>query len=367
MNLYHHSINTILTNQAQSGAYIASPNFRTYAYSWFRDGSFIAHAMDRVAQHRSAAAFHRWAGEALRRYDGKIASLIERRKRGEAIELHEQMHTRFTLDGDESAAEWTNYQLDGYGTWLWALVDHLERTGDRNLYQQLSPQVERLVDYLAVFWNDPCYDCWEEFADKTHTATLCALYGGLSAIGRYDQRLSAASETAALIRAFVLEHCIFEGSLIKYIGSTAVDASLLGAAVPYNLFRVDDPVMQRTVERIDAELRVGGVRRYLADTYYGGGEWVLLAAWLGWYYAEAGKTEQALELLSWVNDQAAAEGDLPEQVNTNLLVPEQYEPWVGRWGAVASPLLWSHAMYLILLDVLVVPQARADESFVQPY
>jgi hypothetical protein len=23
------------------------------------------------------------------------------------------------------------------------------------------------------------------------------------------------------------------------------------------------------------------------------------------------------------------------------------EPWVRRWGSVATPLLWSHAMYLI--------------------
>jgi hypothetical protein len=24
------------------------------------------------------------------------------------------------------------------------------------------------------------------------------------------------------------------------------------------------------------------------------------------------------------------------------------EPWVARWGTVATPLLWSHAMYLIV-------------------
>jgi len=29
------------------------------------------------------------------------------------------------------------------------------------------------------------------------------------------------------------------------------------------------------------------MHRYADDTYYGGGEWVLLATWLGWYYVEA--------------------------------------------------------------------------------
>jgi hypothetical protein len=27
------------------------------------------------------------------------------------------------------------------------------------------------------------------------------------------------------------------------------------------------------------------VRRYLGDSYYGGGNWILLTAWLGWYRA----------------------------------------------------------------------------------
>jgi NHL repeat/Glycosyl hydrolases family 15 len=49
-DLYQRSILIILQNQSPSGAYIASPNFPTYAYCWLRDGSFIAHAMDRTGQ-----------------------------------------------------------------------------------------------------------------------------------------------------------------------------------------------------------------------------------------------------------------------------------------------------------------------------
>jgi len=45
------------------------------------------------------------------------------------------------------------------------------------------------------------------------------------------------------------------------------------------------------------------------------------------------------------------DGMLPEQTGERLR-PECYKPWVERWGEPAVPLLWSHAMYLTLLDVL---------------
>lgn len=352
-SLHQHSGATILAHQHPGGAYVASPTFSTYAYSWLRDGSFIAHAIDRVGEHGSAAAFHRWVGTVLRRYDAKLADLTARGLAGERVPLAEQMHTRFTVDGAESDAEWTNFQLDGYGTWLWALVDHLARTGDAALYAELRPGVQRLVAYLRAFWHLPCYDCWEEFGEKIHTATLAAVYGGLQAIGSYDPTL--ADDTPDAIRAFVLERCVVDGRLAKYIGSTLVDASLIGAATPYGLFPPDHPLMVATINRIARDLHHGGVRRYVEDTYYGGGEWLLLAAWLGWYYAEAGEREPAQRLLSWVAAQATVEGHLPEQICTDPLSPAHYQPWVERWGAVATPLLWSHAMYLILRDALGVP------------
>lgn len=355
------SIDLIRAHQHAGGAYVASPNFDTYAYSWLRDGSFIAHAMDRVGQNASAAAFHRWVGTVLQNYDQKLALLTARALAGETIGLDEQMHTRFTVDGRESAAEWTNFQLDGYGTWLWALSDHLQRCGDAELYAQLRPQILRLLSYLHAFWPTPCYDFWEEFGDKIHTATLAALYGGLRAIAEYDPSLPV-GDTPEAIRRFVLEQCVVDGHLAKFVGSALVDASLIGAAVPYGLMPTDDPIMRATIAKIERDLHHGGVRRYVDDTYYGGGEWLLLAAWLGWYYTEDQQPERAQALLDWVAAQATAEGFLPEQICTNCLSPADYQPWVERWGAVATPLLWSHAMYLILHDALTPANTEETRS-----
>jgi GH15 family glucan-1,4-alpha-glucosidase len=41
------SVAAILRNQHPSGAIVASPDFSQYQYCWLRDGSFIAHALDR--------------------------------------------------------------------------------------------------------------------------------------------------------------------------------------------------------------------------------------------------------------------------------------------------------------------------------
>jgi len=52
--------------------------------------------------------------------------------------------------------------------------------------------------------------------------------------------------------------------------------------------------------------------------------------------------------LSWIEKQADEDGNLPEQVPNNLNDPDYYPIWIQKWGEIAKPLLWSHAMYLIL-------------------
>ncbi|KPV52167.1 hypothetical protein SE17_17090, partial [Kouleothrix aurantiaca] len=48
------SIALIRAHQSPNGAYVASPTFPTYHYCWFRDGTYIAYAMDLVGEHASA-------------------------------------------------------------------------------------------------------------------------------------------------------------------------------------------------------------------------------------------------------------------------------------------------------------------------
>jgi GH15 family glucan-1,4-alpha-glucosidase len=351
VELFHHSIHVILANQASTGAYLASPTFPIYHYSWFRDGAFIAYTMDLVGKPESARRFHDWAASTVLRHAEKTGHAIERAQRGKPLG-NDYLHTRYTLDGHEGSDDWPNFQFDGFGTWLWALVEHLRLTADP-LPSRWQEAINLTGSYLAALWRFPCLDLWEEHLDNIHPYTLAAIYAGLRATGELTGDASLLA-TADEIRRFVLEHGVRDGHLVKYVGSEATDASLVGVATPYRLLAPDDPIMRATVARIEADLRHrgGGVHRYAADTYYGGGEWVLLAAWLGWYYVEAGEQARARELLAWVEAQADEEGNLPEQIPQTLNDPCMLQPWIEKWGPIARPLLWSHAMYLILLHAL---------------
>jgi GH15 family glucan-1,4-alpha-glucosidase len=128
-----------------------------------------------------------------------------------------------------------------------------------------------------------------------------------------------------------------------------VDGSLLWLSVPFPVVAPSDPLVATTVEAVRTDLSGpgGGIYRFLGDTYYGGGQWLLLTSWLAWHDALAGDAAAAEAAQAWVRGQALGNGDMPEQVWNNAQEGSMVEPWVERWGAVATPLLWSHAMYLI--------------------
>jgi GH15 family glucan-1,4-alpha-glucosidase len=350
-NLNQASIDFILTNQAPSGAYIACPNFTSYHYSWFRDGSFIAYAMNLVGEHASAGRFHAWVAETLLKRVGMIQAVLEKIENGAEIEPQDVLHTRYTLDGEDGVKEeWPNFQLDGFGTWLWALRQHQLLSG-QPLPQKCLDAADWIGLYLRALWPQPCYDCWEEFPRDVHTHTLAAIYGGFQALA--DFGFEAYRADAEQVQAYILENCVYDGYFVKYIGSYTVDASLLGLTLPYQVVTLDDDRFRATVERIESSLlKEGGVQRYPTDTYFGGGEWILLTAWLGWIYAEMDEVEKAAACQEWIEKQANQNQELPEQVPLVLNDPNYYLPWVRQWGEIASPLLWSHAKYLILGHVL---------------
>jgi GH15 family glucan-1,4-alpha-glucosidase len=253
-------------------------------------------------------------------------------------------------------------------------------TADSTLEQEVADGITTTVRYLSNLWMLPNYDCWEEYAGYLHPYTLAAIYAGLQGAARIVRPVDPdTADVTDAIRELILSHGCQDGRLLKAFNPDSgsrpalsepqtifhermqgdalnqlAEASLIGVTTPYNLFEPDDPIMRATVDHIEKELHRpnGGVYRYLADTYYGGGEWIVLAAWLGWHYARCGDTGQANNLLDWIESVVDANGHLPEQVSTNLLFPARFDEWESRWGPVARPLLWSHAMVLILYETL---------------
>jgi isomaltose glucohydrolase len=309
------SVETIRAGQTETGAYLACPAFGPYRYCWFRDGAFVAEAMSVAGDRESADAFFAWCAEVV----------LARRA---LLAAGGDLETRYTADGRESGdAQWLSFQLDGFGLVLWALGRHEHRHGAAEA--RVGDAAEVLRAYLVHSWRRPCADWWEE-REGIHAVTLACIAAGLRAAGEAESgRVVEAARAGA---------------------GRPLDASLLAAATPLGVLAPEEVPL----EAIERELvsAGGGVHRHRADIYYGGGEWLLLTALLGLHYLELGRADDARAKLAWVAGQATAEGHLPEQSQNHLLHPEEYESWARRLGPPPSPLLWSHAMFLLLAHSL---------------
>ena len=348
--LARHSHAVITEHQSPGGAYPAAPTFSAYrGYAWLRDGSFTAEGISRYGDVTSAGRFHDWVAGVLRRRRAQVDDLRAGLARGEVLSNEAMLPTRFTFAGDDGSDPWWDFQTDGYGLWLWSVVTHATRYGlDLSRWRA---GIDVAVDYLVAFWDRPCYDWWEEHVEHRHVSTLGAIHGGLVAIAPHTS--APVLEVAERIRRLVDAEGIEDAHLTKWLGESAVDGSLPSCIVPFGLVARGSDVASETLAAVGRELDVdGGVHRFTADVFYGGGQWILLSALLGWNLAVAGDTSGALRHLRWIAAQADEQGDLPEQVPHHLLHPGSRDEWIARWGTVASPLLWSHGMYLILADEL---------------
>ena len=352
-DLKNMSIELILENQSSSGAYIASPNFPIYHYSWLRDGSFIAYAMLINGQIDSCRKFLKWVHGTIKRYKNKVDKIAFKIENKQSLHVRDFLPARYTLDGIEVKDDWSNFQIDGYGAWLWCLSEYSRITGDESLVLKFKESIFITIDYLKMVWKMPNYDCWEENGNYIHPSTLACIYGGIKGINRFigEKDFSSLSKD---INKFILSNLTEDGRFPKYIGSNSVDSSLLWLSVPFDVVEPDYPVMQKTVLAIEEKLlkKGGGVKRYPEDTYYGGGQWILITCWLAWYYLKIGKTRRAVQLYEWVKAQSDERGYLPEQVQTSTEDSDFVAEWEKRWGKAANPLLWSHAMYLVLVKEL---------------
>ena len=348
------SVRVLLDGQHHGGAYVACPTFEPYRHAWLRDGAFCALALSRAGHADSAERFFCWAAETVAGQSGLVARAIAGADgSGEAY-----LPARYALDGRRLDDGWWDRQPDGYGTWLWVMEQHRRRHG--RLGTGHAEGIRLTVDYLVARWAAPSFDWWEEHDGHRHTATLAAIAAGLRASAGWDvldhDRRARAAATADRVRAAIRTRGVRNGRLTKWLDdSDSVDASLIACATPFDEFEPDDPVFAATLAEIERALVHGdGVHRHPADTFYGGGQWLLLAGLLGLHYARVGRRGRAGELLRWIATRHR-DHELPEQVRDHMLAPEHLDEWLRRWGEPACPLLWSHAMYLLLALDLGVP------------
>jgi GH15 family glucan-1,4-alpha-glucosidase len=354
VDLARRSLEVILRWQTRGGAFIAGPTFSQYGYSWFRDSAFIAEALDVCGRIAEAGRFHEWAARVVLEARPGMERAIVAAADGRVPDADDYLHCRYTADGATGPEDWPTFQLDGPGIWLWSLGHHVRAGG--SLAGDAADAARVVGRYVAALRHTPAADAWEESPDRVHTSSIGASLAGLRALaslGLDEPPFAAARDE--------LEATLLEGrSWTKWPGNDAVDASLLWLMAPYDLFDPSVPVAAGTLLRIERDLEDadGGVHRYRDDTYYGGGAWPLLTAALArarLRRAGPGDHARGFRALAWIEAQADADGDLPEQVATHALHPGRIAEWRAAWGESARPLLWSHATYLVLRHELGLP------------
>lgn len=347
------SIKAMLRHQHPSGSFAASPDFSQYGYCWLRDGAFIAHALDRAGESEAVYRFHRWCIDAVRGVVPRMAAAVERHQSGKPVDVENAPPARFSLTGEPVRDDWPNFQIDGYGTWLWALGKHFTHAG-RQLPPEWVGTVRQTAEYLAELVLEPCYDVWEENGDQIHISTVGSVAAGIQSAMSLLNCTASGSELSHLEDAIArARHQIAaagqSGWYPKSNQKRGVDASTIWLSAPLQLVPADDNVMARTVAQVERTLIFeGGVRRYAEDTYFGGGAWPVLTCSLGLHHVRTKRFSAAQSCLDWAVSRVDPLARLGEQYGGERRDPEYYHTWLRKWGPPARDLLWSHAMLVLL-------------------
>ena len=348
-------IDTILAAQDESGAILACPAYPTYRYSWLRDGAFCAVALDAGDAQAASRRFHAWVGQRVLAFEAPMRRAIEAAAIGEEPGPEDFLPCRFAASGHVPTGDgWGAFQLDGPGLWLWALREHAQASGGQASLEGESRRAAALAaEYVAALWRQPSYDAWEEHGEHLSTSTLAACLAGLLSAHRLGIELDGMHATVEAIRQAIAERGRRLGYLPRSDGDDAVDASILWCGPLLGAIHRDDPAWRATLARIETELigPEGGVHRYATDTFYGGGQWPVLTASLGlalFGIGQPGHEAAARRSAAWIEQQRHDDGSLPEQSSEHLLHPSRLREWESRWGFVARPLTWSHAMAILL-------------------
>ena len=353
--------------QTESGAILACPTYATYGYSWLRDGAFCAAALDAGGDTGSSRCFHDWVAARILAFEGPMRRAIEAVGAGDAPAADDHLPCRFSEVGAAPMGDgWGAFQMDGPGLWLWALERHARASGGPGtLGGSLLRAAALAAEYVSGLWRQPSYDAWEEHGDRLATSTIAACLAGLLAAHRLGLEPAGMQLAVESMREEAAARARRVGYLPRSDEDDGVDASILWCGPLLGAFHRRDRGWAATLEQIEAELvgPDGGVYRYAADTFYGGGQWPVLTAAYGLACLQRdgpGDRERATACLEWIEAQRGPDRSLPEQSSAHPFSPERVDEWVERWGPVARPLTWSHAMSVLLQAGLAAAEDASD-------
>ncbi len=339
-DVYRASVLLLRQSIATTGSIIASPDTRSlvaagdsYNYCWWRDGGYVAKAMDEAGLYENAGRFLEFAMR-CQNPDGSF------------------FHRHFP-DG-ALGSTWHPppfLQIDQTATVVAAVWHHFKRGTDPDVLVDLWPLVKGAATFLAGFRDPstrlpaPSFDLWEERMG-IHAYSTAAVAHALERAARIADEIGKESRTwrtaGEEIREAAVRHFWDEprGRFRRSVTplDDRLDASIL-PALKLGLLPWADPRARRAVDGIETRLwvpGVGGLARYEGDLYYGQeNPWIIATLWLAEARLNLGDRERCRELLEWTAEHATATGLLSEQLDRTTGEPKS-----------ATPLTWSHSTFV---------------------
>jgi hypothetical protein len=244
VNTFYASLSNILLPRyrAGTGDWVQTVNQQRYHAFWLRDGAMINHALD-------VAGLHRQAGQNL----------------------------PFFLTWQDPSGLFISRpgQLDGFGEALWALGDHLERTGDTAFARRAYPAVQHALAWFeAARAADPLHllpvatpgdnevttghlpgnDFWA-YAGVEQAVRMARRLGQGSDASRWNSDLADYRQTIqAQVRASSAK---LGGFIPPALEGGGQDWGNYWAAYPSQPFAPTDPLVTRTIQHARSEYREG--------------------------------------------------------------------------------------------------------------
>jgi len=347
-----------------------------YRYVWVRDAAYVCMAADLLKLRDIPERFFDWCLN--RAEDFKQTNFFSN-----AYNVNGTIHGTLIPPGGpkvprhlrESCIDLihfgTQFQPDQSGSLLIAIAHHIKHfDADVSKFEKL---IEKTASGICRAWKGdafilPSYDLWEERCvlpehGGFHTYSLAMCIAGLrTAIKLEGKKRKWMQAEKEMSDTFTQIHSSSTKSIRRtyrkdvrnrkiVTEDSLPDTSLLGLVWPSRVLDQKDKRMQCTVQEI-IKLNTtsgGGLFRYPGDRYCGGvkkgwvtltgaGTWPLLGFWMSIYYSLRGDNENAAKFF----DRALERIDkyMPEQVFEDKL------------RSSISPLLWSHAMFVIAANFL---------------
>ena len=386
-----------LLGQVKENGYIsASKDYDYYKPHWMRDSSFVALALLNAASCDMLDSLKR--KEALEAA-GKIISfdirVIERYMVNirYALSLKLEDYDFYTLKAHIPARVGENgeyfkgvidgrqiddsvnlgiknaglIQNDSIPLVLLAIAKKAELFGlESNEMSFLNENLETLLMYMGKTYITPSGSIWEIYSEYMHAYDAAAIYAAFSAarrlarrgIGKLSEERISEIENGSykggplgFVKDFFISNGILYDTRMPFsdapLTSLGVDSSTIFI---FNRFGISGEMLgngkieKDTIREIEEKLFAGNTLpvRFLSDTYFKGGRWLLLGLEFSRYYSAHGKLDKGKEIIDYVLEKYG--NSYPEQEIVNPATGIDWEGYLKRNGNnPIQNLAWSYA------------------------